>query len=235
MEKLQVLLATMNQTDLSIVDKMNLRCSAVIANQADREEIRTEGHVKMITTGTRGVGLNRNIALLAADGDILLFAGIRFTVCGLLISAWAFANQRTAFAQAKKSVPSVLLVGLFAIILHYSFTYLGLSITEGSKTAILKQLCQISMPAENVHTQAFTAATALQAIRSLKLLYSHVRRLKILQQSLTTGYIIHKSLSLLPPGLITLEKQSDTIQCHSRLSVHPWIVCIDMEEKFIDT
>ena len=73
-------------------------------------------------------------------GDILLFAGIRFTVCGLLISAWVFANQRTAFAQAKKSVPSVLLVGLFAIILHYSFTYLGLSITEGSKTAILKQL-----------------------------------------------------------------------------------------------
>lgn len=73
-------------------------------------------------------------------GDILLFAGIRFAVCGLLISAWAFAKQRTAFAQVRKSVPSVLLVGLFAIILHYSFTYLGLSITAGSKTAILKQL-----------------------------------------------------------------------------------------------
>ena len=73
-------------------------------------------------------------------GDILLFAGIRFTVCGLLISGWTFARKRSALIQARQSVASVLLVGLFAIILHYSFTYLGLSITEGSKTAILKQL-----------------------------------------------------------------------------------------------
>ena len=74
MEKLQVLVATMHQKDLSIVGKMNLRCSAVIANQADREEIVTEGTVEMITTATRGVGLNRNIALLAAEGDILLLS-----------------------------------------------------------------------------------------------------------------------------------------------------------------
>jgi glycosyltransferase involved in cell wall biosynthesis len=74
MEKLQVLVATMHRTDLALVETMNLRCGAIIANQADREEIVTEGNVKMITTATRGVGLNRNIALLAADGDILLFA-----------------------------------------------------------------------------------------------------------------------------------------------------------------
>ena len=74
MDRLQVLVATMHQKDLSIVEKMNIRCGAVIANQADRNEILTEGDVKMITTTTRGVGLNRNIALLAADGDILLFA-----------------------------------------------------------------------------------------------------------------------------------------------------------------
>ena len=76
--KLQTLVATMHQKDLSIVEKMNIRCGAVIANQADREEItntKTEyGTVKMITTPTRGVGLNRNIALMAADADILLFA-----------------------------------------------------------------------------------------------------------------------------------------------------------------
>ena len=77
-------------------------------------------------------------------GDILLFAGIRFTVCGLLISGWTFARKRSALIQARQSVASVLLVGLFAIILHYSFTYLGLSITEGSKTAILKQLGALS-------------------------------------------------------------------------------------------
>lgn len=58
--------------------KMNIRCSAVIANQADRDEIINKdgeyGNIKMITTSTRGVGLNRNIALMASSEDILLLA-----------------------------------------------------------------------------------------------------------------------------------------------------------------
>ena len=57
---------------------MNIQCSAVIANQADRDEIVNAetrfGNVKMITTSTRGVGLNRNVALMASDAEILLFA-----------------------------------------------------------------------------------------------------------------------------------------------------------------
>ena len=75
---MQVLVATMHQADASIIQKMNIRCAAVIANQADREEIVTQkteyGECKIITTQTRGVGLNRNIALLAATEDILLLA-----------------------------------------------------------------------------------------------------------------------------------------------------------------
>ena len=74
MDRLQVLVATMHQKDLSIAEKMNIRCGAVFANQADWNQILVEGDHKMITTTTRGVGLNRNIALLASDGDILLFA-----------------------------------------------------------------------------------------------------------------------------------------------------------------
>lgn len=76
--KLQVLVAAMQQKDLSLAEKMNTRCSTVIANQADRDEILQEnteyGEVKMITTPTRGVGLNRNIALLAASAEIVLLA-----------------------------------------------------------------------------------------------------------------------------------------------------------------
>lgn len=76
--KLQVLVATMRQRDTAIAEKMNIRCDAVIANQADREDEVTErtpyGTVQMITTATRGVGRNRNIALAAADADILLMA-----------------------------------------------------------------------------------------------------------------------------------------------------------------
>ena len=74
MESLQVLLATMKQDDLSIAQRMNLRCGAVIANQAGREETVCCEGIKMITTATRGVGLNRNIALLSAQADIVLFA-----------------------------------------------------------------------------------------------------------------------------------------------------------------
>ena len=81
METLQVLLATMHQTDLSIAKTMNLSCGAVIANQADREETVCRDGIKMITTATRGVGLNRNIALLAADADIVLFADDDVVYC----------------------------------------------------------------------------------------------------------------------------------------------------------
>ena len=57
---------------------MNICSNVVIANQSDRDEVTRRdtrfGNVTMITTPTKGVGLNRNIALLASDGDILLFA-----------------------------------------------------------------------------------------------------------------------------------------------------------------
>ena len=76
--RLQVLAVTMHREDLSIAEQMNIRCDALVANQADRDEVlctdTAYGQIKMITTPTRGVGLNRNIALAAATGDILLLA-----------------------------------------------------------------------------------------------------------------------------------------------------------------
>ena len=76
--KLQVLAVTMHRKDLSIAEQMNIRCDALIANQADRDETITcdtpHGVWQMITTTTRGVGRNRNVGLDAADGDILLLS-----------------------------------------------------------------------------------------------------------------------------------------------------------------
>lgn len=74
MSALQVLVAAMHQQDLSLARTMNIPCGAIIANQADRNEVVDDGTIRMITTDTRGVGLNRNIALLAATADIVLFA-----------------------------------------------------------------------------------------------------------------------------------------------------------------
>lgn len=76
--KVQVLVASMNQKDHSLVKKMNLQTEAIIANQCDHfstEEFEIDGHkIKYINTAERGVGLNRNNALMRADGDICLIA-----------------------------------------------------------------------------------------------------------------------------------------------------------------
>ena len=78
MTNLQVLVAAMHQTDFSLVEKMNLKCDAIIANQTDHDSCNVRqypfGSVQMISTCTRGVGKNRNIALAAADAEYVLFA-----------------------------------------------------------------------------------------------------------------------------------------------------------------
>ena len=78
MPSFQILCVTMHQTDFSKIKEMNIHSDVVFANQADRtqmQEVEFEGHVaKMVTTDTRGVGVNRNLALMYADADICLFA-----------------------------------------------------------------------------------------------------------------------------------------------------------------
>ncbi len=77
---------------------------------------------------------------IVTTGDILLFAGVRFTVCGAIICLYALMKDRSSYQGAKSSILPILLSGLFAIILHYGFTYIGLNLTESSKTAIIKQI-----------------------------------------------------------------------------------------------
>lgn len=72
--KLEVLVATVGQKDLSLAEKMNLHCDAVIANQCGQWKMEHNGPVRMLSSDTIGVGINRNLALQAASADILLFA-----------------------------------------------------------------------------------------------------------------------------------------------------------------
>lgn len=78
MERLSVLCTTMNQTDLSKFREMNIKSDVIFANQCDRNEVvetTIDGHkVTMISTTSRGVGINRNIALMAATSEIILLA-----------------------------------------------------------------------------------------------------------------------------------------------------------------
>lgn len=72
--------------------------------------------------------------------DALLFAGVRFCVCGAIVCAFCALRDKEAFKTIKSSVViPVLLSGFFSIVLHYSLNYCGLILTESSKSAILKQ------------------------------------------------------------------------------------------------
>lgn len=74
----QVLVATMNQMDQSLVERMNLSTGAIIGNQTSFNSIETviknEQKFMFLNFNEKGVGLNRNNALMRADADIVLFA-----------------------------------------------------------------------------------------------------------------------------------------------------------------
>ena len=81
----------------------------------------------------------------ASIPSILMFAGTRFFVCGIVISIIAFIRhkkaktEKTAFPKGK-SIVQILLIGLFTIVLHYALLYIGLTSTDSSKSALIKQL-----------------------------------------------------------------------------------------------
>ncbi len=85
MSTVQVLVAAMHQTDYSLPAKMNLQSDAIIGNQCDRnsvEQTEYNGHcITYLNFNERGVGLNRNNALMRATGDICLFADDDMRYC----------------------------------------------------------------------------------------------------------------------------------------------------------
>ena len=76
--KIQVLVATMNQTDHSLIEKMNICTGAIVGNQCDHNFVETVEQNNQTVTyynfAERGVGLNRNNTLMRADADVCLFA-----------------------------------------------------------------------------------------------------------------------------------------------------------------
>lgn len=78
MSRFEILCVTMYQNDFKKIEEMNIRSNVVFANQCNHtsyQEIEFNGHTaKMISTQTRGVGINRNLALTYASAEICLFA-----------------------------------------------------------------------------------------------------------------------------------------------------------------
>ncbi|MBR3803061.1 MAG: glycosyltransferase [Clostridia bacterium] len=79
MSKIEVLVACMNQHNDELYSTMNLQTDAILANQCDkysyREYTQSDGNtVKLISSADRGVGKNRNKALLYATGEYVINA-----------------------------------------------------------------------------------------------------------------------------------------------------------------
>jgi glycosyltransferase involved in cell wall biosynthesis len=78
MRTIEVLVAAMNQKDAGLYYKLGLKTNTVIANQTDSywyKEYNLEGNtVKVVSTNDRGVGKNRNVALLKATADLCIIA-----------------------------------------------------------------------------------------------------------------------------------------------------------------
>ena len=76
--KVQVLVAAMGQTDHQLLERMNISSDVIVGNQCGHDSIERFAHrgnrAMYLNFAERGVGLNRNNALMRADGDICLFA-----------------------------------------------------------------------------------------------------------------------------------------------------------------
>lgn len=79
MSKIEVLVACMHQADDALYREMNLHSNVVLANQGNeyayREYTQPDGNlVRLVSTTDRGVGKNRNKALMNATGEYLMCA-----------------------------------------------------------------------------------------------------------------------------------------------------------------
>lgn len=72
-------------------------------------------------------------------GSVLLFAGVRFFLCGIILVACTFMKKQTRSLPGKEHAAQIIVLALFSYILHYTCTYIGLTHLESTKTSIIKQ------------------------------------------------------------------------------------------------
>ena len=73
--KLQVLVSAMNIKNIKeFISDINLKTSAIIINQCDKNFYEEYDNIKIYSFNEKGVGLSRNSALMRSNGDIVLIA-----------------------------------------------------------------------------------------------------------------------------------------------------------------
>lgn len=72
--------------------------------------------------------------------SIMLFAGVRFALAGVLVIAFGSIQKRAFLFPKPRNIWRVLLVALFQTALQYTFFYIGLSRVSGVKSSVLNGL-----------------------------------------------------------------------------------------------
>ena len=73
--------------------------------------------------------------------NVILFAGIRFVVCGAVITAievLTSAKKRTERIE-KRALWLVFTAGLFSVVLHYGCNYIGLTVIDSSEAVLVNK------------------------------------------------------------------------------------------------
>ena len=78
-------------------------------------------------------------------GSKMVFAGIRFSLSGVIILLMAQITGRDFQLRSARDSWYILLFALLNTTLHYAFFYFGLSYSEGSRAAILNSLSVFSV------------------------------------------------------------------------------------------
>lgn len=79
--------------------------------------------------------------------SIILFAGMRFCVCGAALTAGVSVRDRGLVLPGHAAIGPIVRIALVSYVLHYICTYIGVSLIPSAKVAILKQvapLCLVS-------------------------------------------------------------------------------------------
>ncbi|MCM1438393.1 MAG: DMT family transporter [Roseburia sp.] len=72
--------------------------------------------------------------------SLMLFAGVRFTLAGMLVIAFGSVQKRKFLLPKPRNIWRVSLVALFQTAMQYTFFYIGLSHVSGVKSSVLNGL-----------------------------------------------------------------------------------------------
>ena len=79
------------------------------------------------------------MAISASDTAAqILYAGLRFTIAGLLAILIGSVTSKRFLYPGKQAIPKVVVLSLFQTIIQYLFFYIGLAHTDGTKASIIE-------------------------------------------------------------------------------------------------